>query len=331
MNKIIEKLLEKENSRKLIKQHQNEFRKQLAMFYRDTDYRKIRKRKCKPIEDNTITLVCDMINDIFDNNSIDEIKKNLSFSEKKGIKFELENFHGFNEFFLHDSFFFFYKAFMNCLSCYNLKNTGQVSWNDITAYYAAFYLAQSTNCLLGNYAYIINKNDYYFSEKVAKLITGRDKNNYRIDINTNILNDVVEISISRDKLNTHRWTWEKYNQLIPSSLKINSVYFETNIEGLMKNIDHRNKDNYSFEGYIEIQDFNGSVDDFISQFEVYRHLGNGFDDYPLDVINGWHSLYSLYKELNIKHLPIEKEKFQVLINNIISDEDLKMQLESILT
>lgn len=329
MDKFVNELLEKENSRKLMKKKQLDFRKELAAFYSDADYKKIRAHKCKPIEYNVIKFVCKEINDIFDNMSLNEIKNDNSFDESSGIKFKLEKFHKFNKFFLQDSLFFFYKAFMNCLTCYNLKNTGQIAWNDVTAYYSSLYLAQSTNCLLGNYAYIISKNDDYFSRKIAKLITGQKDRSYRIDINTDIDNDVVEVSISKNKLNTHRWTWKKYNEFIPTILNVDSVYFETNIDGLMKNIDHRNKDNYSFEGYIEIQDFNGSVDDFKQQFELYKLLGSGFDDYPLAVLEGWISLYNLYNELKIKDLPIEKKKFYILINNIIKNEDLKSQLKSV--
>lgn len=326
LKKELEKHLSKldaEEKRK--KREKKQFKKALKGFYTDIDYKNVKENKM-PLQSNIRTWVLNNLRN-----------SNLKIKNGNKLRYKLKGEEAtvVKYLFLHESLFYFYKSFSNILTCDYLKKAGVNSWYDVTAYYAALYLAQATNTLFGNYACMITNKDDDFNEKLFEILNRDDTRNskyksYRMEIKTNINNGDITIVFSNYKLRTHSWIWNSYNRIGLEKIGVSSVYFSNNIDGFTENIsDYRSKENYTVEGYLEIQNFSEDINNFKQQYEIGKLFGGDiYEGYSGEVLYGWFSLYKLYKKLDVNKLPIEKEKFYILINNIIRDENTQEQLKN---
>ena len=127
----------------------------------------------------------------------------------------------------------------------------------------------------------------------------------------------------KGRVKSHDDVWSAYKSLNLKEIGIYPVVY--NIDDLVK---ERNEENYSFEGYSQL-DFNLYIDNFKDYFERdYLKIGANtlFDIESGNVLVALSSLYRLLRDLNINDLPIEKEKITHMIEYCLPDSKAKDKL-----
>lgn len=318
-------------------------RKSLIEFYKQTDYKinslSIRGIPPRPIEWNVPLIIkkvypenVDLFNNSLNNNQVE-------------IEFEQEDLEYFKALLLHESLFNFYKAFYNYLGALKLYDGGLQHWIEITAYYAKFYLANSVNILSGKSRYVVSGSNDNFVEDIYKLINnkGYQKNinkngrfmashaKYGIEINIDPLLNEGKLIISSDlgSGGSHGYVWKKYSSLNTEELGITELTYSYP----QHLSEERNLENYSFEGYKQL-DFNLGVDSFKSYFqrEYIKEQSNLIYTSETAIILGViGELFNLFEVLQIKELPIEKEKLLYMCKYTLGNSEQASKLSDLIS
>lgn len=304
-----------------------DFKDEVIKFYMGTNYQELRKSVPRPKEWHLPLLIYENFND----------QKDYFKSYKKDAKIIVplnhEEMKSLRSTLLHESIFSYYKAFYNYLAAKNLYSSGAIHWIEITAYYAKFFLAQAINTLCGRRSYVINNKNHFFVEHIFKTLnSNKDMSgrvSYSMTLDFNIAGKNGELVFHKKGINSHADIWNNYSELDLHSLGLTKItyeeFFDNDVMHLSK---QRNIENYSFEGYGQI-DFNLDMGNFESYFErdfvkseeelVYNaELG-----LVLGVIS---ELHHLYKKLSINRLPVEQGKLEHMVSYMIDNLILKKKL-----
>ena len=292
-------------------------REQIIEFYKDTNYLSIRESVYRPSElhipnflkrqDNVISEAC--------KNANGEIVK---------IPITSDDCTVISPVILHEVLFHFYKAFYNYLAARSLFFGGMLHWIKITLYYSRFYFARSLTTLVGFQSYGVGRQERFdienwsFDERISNALAKNNKRAdwYRIRMEIDMPKKEGQFLFDKGRVKSHDDVWSAYKSLNLKEIGIYPVVY--NIDDLVK---ERNEENYSFEGYSQL-DFNLYIDNFKDYFERdYLKIGANtlFDIESGNVLVALSSLYRLLRDLNINDLPIEKEKITHMIEYCLPD------------
>lgn len=306
-------------------------REDLISFYKDTNYKStslsIRGIPPRPSEWNMPLF----IKGIYPKNI--ELFKNSYDGNIIEIKLDQEDLDYFKALMLHESLFNFYKAFYNYLSSLKMYNGGLEHWIEITAYYSKLYLANSIIALAGKSRYVVNGRNHNFVEDIYRLINPDkyDKNirkngmfirehaKYGIEIDIDPSVDEGKLSIIKDLGGggSHSYVWKKYAAIQTGEIDITEMTYDYP----QHLSDERNLENYSFEGYRQL-DFNLDLETFRQYFErdyIKKQSDMIYTTEIAIVLGILGQLFNLYKELKVKDLPIEKEKLKFICDYTLGD------------
>lgn len=289
-------------------------------FYQGTDYKtaslSIRGMPPRPSEWNmpvVMKKIFPINKELFEKSIVDkEIK----------ITLDNEDIDYFKPLLLHESLFNFYKAFYNYLCALKMYDGGLEHWINITSYYSKLYLANCMIALVGKSRYVVKGNNHNFDKELYQLINPsgyqRIVNNngefikeyakYGIEIDIDISQHQGEQRIIKNLggSGSHTYIWKKYAEIKTSDFGITEMTYDYP-EHLS---DVRNIENYSFEGYRQL-DFNLPMDNFRQYFERDYIKGQAHLIYTSEtaiILGVIGELFNLYKSLEIHGLPIEEEK-----------------------
>lgn len=231
---------------------------------------------------------------------------------------------------LHESLFHFYKAFYNYLAARSLYFGGMLHWIVVTLYYSRFYLARSITTMLCLQTYQVNRQvrydmkSHFFDERISNVLKStKPVDHYRIRIEIDIKQNQGQITFDRNKVSSHKDVWDDYESLDLQSVGIYPVTYD--IDDMKA---ERNEENYTFEGYYQL-DFNlptYTFKDFFQRDGWKADANRLYESESANVLLSFSSLFRLYKEFNIKNLPIEPKKFTYLIDYCLPDSQLKNNL-----
>jgi hypothetical protein len=306
-------------------------RQDLINFYKDTNYRRtslsIRGIPPRPSEWNVPLF----IKKIYPEN-IDLFKSSVS---NKSIEIQLDNedINYFKALMLHESLFNFYKAYYNYLCALKLYDGGLQHWIDITAYYAKLYMANSIIALTGNSRYVVNGNSGNFVEDIYKLVNPKGYNRnietngkfveehakYGIEINIDPSSSqgVLRIIANLGSGGSHSYIWNKYSEIDTTEFDITRMTYD--YPQHLSN--ERNLENYSFEGYKQL-DFNLGMENFKDYFErdyIKNQAHLIYTSETAIILGLIGELYNLYNSLGVNNLPIEREKLIFMCEYSLGD------------
>lgn len=273
---------------------------------------------------------------------------NRSFNKNQNqieIELDQQDLEYFKALLLHESLFNFYKAFYNYLCALKLYDGGLQHWIEITAYYAKLYLANSIIALTGKSRYIVTGSSYNFVEDIYKLVNnkGYQKNiikngsfvasyaKYGIEININPVSDEGKLIITNNlgSGGSHSYIWNKYSVLNTEEFGVTELTYSYP----QHLSDGRNLENYSFEGYKQL-DFNLDVENFKSYFhrDYIKNQSNLIYTSETAIILGViGELFNLYEEFKVKELPIEKEKLIHMCKYTLGESEQSMKLSDLIS
>ncbi|PWA04975.1 hypothetical protein DCC39_18515 [Pueribacillus theae] len=317
-------------------------RKSLIDFYKETDYTttslSIRGIAPRPSEWNVPLF----IKNVYPTN-IDLFKKSFNNNQVE-IELDQQDLDYFKALLLHESLFYFYKAFYNYLCALKLYDGGLQHWIEITAYYAKFYLANSIITLAGKSRYIVTGSSNNFVEEIYKLVNSKGyhrninkngrlipshaKYGIEIEINPFINEGKLRIINNLGSGGSHGFVWKKYLELHTEEFDITKMTYSYP----QHLSDHRNLENYSFEGYKQL-DFNLEVENFKGYFqrdyikEQSKLIYTSETAIILGVIG---ELFNLYEEFQVSKLPIEKEKLIYMCRYTLGDSEQSRKLADLI-
>lgn len=316
-------------------------KKSICEFYKGTNYNEFRVGSPRPKEWHLPKFIYETFN-----NESEFLRKYL-IGKKIIVPLDYEDMKVMRTTLLHESLFSFYKAFYNYLAAKNLYSSGALHWIEITIYYAKFYLAEAINTLCGVKKYQINSEKFHFVDDIYKLINEDkykklvEKNNpnkvdlseenvsYTIFLNLDINHKIGSLEFSNDRVKSHIDIWKIYSKLNLNDLGLTKMtYEEFHDNGFNHLSKQRNEENYSFDGYMQV-DFNLDSKIFPQYFErdfIKQEEEFVFDDKIGIVLGVFSQIYILYKELAVFDLPIEKEKFKFMIDYMIGNKALMEKL-----
>ncbi|GAB2524760.1 hypothetical protein [Spirosoma aerophilum] len=307
-------------------------REQLLQFYSGTDYKIIRRNPARPSEWHIPLLINETIKSHPD--VLNEIKEK-AVQGRSEINLTNTNCLDLRATLLHESIFNLYKAFYNYLATKRLYKGGAEHWIEITNYYSKLYLARSINTLAGIQTYSVQGNRRYFNREVLEIIKPKDiikfdngerRVNYTIDLKLNIEIGEGKLIFHKQGISTHKDIWDVYKSLKPENLGFYRLdEFSTDEWDL---IDERNKENYSFDGYFQV-DFNLPPISFEQYFDRHYLIETSkfiYDETVGSVLQNFQEIYHLLNEMNIDNLPIEIEKFHHMIDFMLDDSEEKTKL-----
>nr|WP_144922669.1 hypothetical protein [Paenibacillus bovis] len=317
-------------------------RKSLINFYKKTDYTttslSIRGIAPRPSEWNVPLF----IKNIYPKN-MDLFKKSFKNNQVE-IELDQQDLDYMKALLLHESLFNFYKAFYNYLCTLKLYDGGLQHWIEITAYYAKFYLANSIITLAGKSRYIVTGSSNNFVEEIYKLVNSKgyhrnvNKNGsfipshakYGIEININPFINEGKLMIINNlgSGGSHGYVWKRYSNLQTEEFGITKMTYSYP----QHLSDHRNLENYSFEGYKQL-DFNLEVESFKGYFErdYIKEQSNLIYTSETAIILGViGELFNLYKEFQVRKLPIEKEKLIYMCRYTLGDSEQSRKLADLI-
>ncbi|MBT2216470.1 hypothetical protein KK120_11625 [Virgibacillus dakarensis] len=295
-------------------------RKDLINFYKGTNYElvslSVRGMPPRPSEWN----LPQFIKTIYEDN-LELFKKSLT-NNAITIKLDNEDLNYFRALLLHESLFNFYKAFYNYLCAIKMYDGGLEHWIEITAYYSKFYLASSIITLSGKSRYIIKGNNHNFVEEIYKIVNpnGYNKNiskngvfqkkhaKYGIELDIDPSKNESTLYVIKDlgSGGSHTYIWGKYEEINSNEFGITKMTHDYP----QHLSDERNVENYSFEGYRQL-DFNLDPNAFRQYFNrdyIKRQSEMIYTSETAIVLGVIGELYNLFKSLGVDCIPIEKEK-----------------------
>lgn len=317
-------------------------RKSLIEFYKETDYKtkslSIRGIPPRPSEWNVPLF----IKKIYPENK--DIFKNSINNNQFEVKLVQEDLEFFKALLLHESLFNFYKAFYNYLCALKLYDGGLQHWIEITAYYAKFYLANSIIALTGKSRYIVTGSSKNFVEDIYKLVNknGYQSNirkngsfvasyaRYGIEININPSLNEGKLIITKDlgSGGSHGHVWNKYSDIDTKKIGVTEL-----THSYPQHLtEERNLENYSFEGYRQL-DFNLELDNFKGYFqrEYIKNQSNLIYTSETAIILGViGELFNLFEELKVNELPIEKEKLIHMCKYTLGESEQSKKLSDLI-
>jgi hypothetical protein len=256
---------------------------------------------------------------------------------------------------LQESLFSFYKGFYNYLALRKMQDGGLEHWINITSYYSKLFFARSLNTLCGKQVYSIRSDKEYFNEAIfkvlepnkyaslksqlaAKVASGHkfdfttprflSLQTYYLHLSINYTTKKAELNFStqnKQRESSHGQIWKTYTDLNLDGLGLTSLLQTVDYHEL---IEERNEENYSFEGYRQL-DFNLEESNFLGFFERdylkdQNHLV--YDDTSNMVFAAFCEQRQLFQDLNVKRLPIENYKFRSMIMYTLSDSEFRKKL-----
>lgn len=245
---------------------------------------------------------------------------------------------------LHESLFHLYKAFYNYLAARILYDGGMIAWMEITLYYVKFYLARSLTTLVGQQSYQVASDQDWFSVAMFEALTGKeievdrahclDENirqkryKYRVvlDVHPETHSGVLVVDLKG--VSSHRDVWASYESLSVESLGLHSLSDHPENEGPDYLSKLRNMENYSFEGYPQL-DFNLYLQGFKEWFQrdhIRQDSNRLYDWVSGEVLMAFSEQLGLLRSLGIPSLPIEDEKFGYMIDYCLPESQAKQKL-----
>ncbi len=309
-------------------------RKKIIEFYKNTDYQNEVRNGFppRPSEWHFPILLKKIIKE--NEGLVEQLGEN---TENKVIKIQLdeEDCKNIRTTFLHEAIFHLYKGFYNYLAAKRLYRGGVEHWIEITNYYSKLYLARCINTILGHQRYAVQANKDYFDEEIMKIVNPKGLNKlkngnlrvgYSIDLKVNIESSKGELIISNKGISTHQDTWTIYKSFSVEELDLWRLDNFDRDDWDM--IDQRNKENYSFDGYKQL-DFNLAPSSFPGYFNRKMIKDTSqfiYDEIIGEVLQNFQEIYHLLNEFDVEGLPIEKEKFQFMIEDMLDDTPEKEKL-----
>ncbi|MGQ3480846.1 hypothetical protein [Paenibacillus sp. TY11] len=319
----------------------NSLRHAIINFYKDTEYTEFRAGVPRPREWHLPKFMHENFN------------KNVDFFEKykNGTKIIIpldeEDMKLLRVTLLHESLFYFYKAFYNYLAAKNLYLSGALHWIEITNYYAKLYLARAINTLCGIQSYRITSDKFIFIEDVFRITNPKryqtlsnkynpnkidydaDIVSYSMHLKLDIKNKGGHLIFDNERVNSHDDTWRIYCDLNHDELEFTKITYEELFDNKYDHLSKaRNEENYTFDGYMQI-DFNLFNDNFHQYFnrdDTKREAQLVYDDVVGVTLGVFTELFHLYDNLNIPALPIELAKFEHMCKYMIQDKILRDKL-----
>ncbi|MGN8648399.1 hypothetical protein ACTNEO_20365 [Gracilibacillus sp. HCP3S3_G5_1] len=318
-------------------------RKSLVDFYKGTNYRSnslsIRGIAPRPSEWNVPLF----IKNVYPEN-VELFKRSFNNNHVE-IELEQQDIEYFKALLLHESLFNFYKTFYNYLSALKLYDGGLQHWIEITAYYAKFYLANSIIAFTGKSRYIVSGSNHNFVEDIYKLVNnkGYQKNiskngsfvasyaKYGIEVDINPISGEGKLIITKDlgSGGSHGYVWKKYSTLNTEEFGLTKMTYSYPQYLSEK----RNLENYSFEGYKQL-DFNLEVNNFKGYFQR-EHIKNQsnliYTSETAIILGVFGELFNLFDELEVKELPIEKEKLKYMCKYTLGNTEQFRKLSDLIS
>lgn len=299
-------------------------REEIIDFYKGTEYRNIslsvRGIPPRPSEWN----VPQFIKTIYHDNT--ELFKNSLSDNQIVIPLDDEDLQYFKAVLLHESMFNFYKAYYNYLSALKLYDGGLLHWIEITSYYSKLFIADSVIHLAGKSRYIVNGSKFNFVSDLFKLINpkkyqsiidkhgifkpGYAKYGIDIDINPELKSGNLKIIKDLGGGGSHSYIWNKYSEIKSDNFGITELTYDYP----QHLSDLRNLENYSFEGYRQL-DFNLDMENFQQYFQrdyIKKQSDMIYTSETAIVLGVIGELFTLYNEFCIEGLPIDKEKLKYM-------------------
>lgn len=234
---------------------------------------------------------------------------------------------------LHEALFHYYKGFYNYLAARNLYSGGMLSWINITVYYAKFFLARSITTLLGIQNYQVSNRENYFLSTIGQVLHKDSATKYRITVNLDIPLQNGQIIFDLGPVSSHRDVWSSYRTQDIEALEVFPLTYSED-EATLFDIPFdyesrkRNKENYSFDGYRQL-DFNINPTSFPTWFNrdyIKSNCDTLYDMETGGILLAIASMYRLFNELDVIHLPIEISKHTHMVDYCLPDGELKRKL-----
>jgi len=321
------------------------FRKSVINSFKGTNYQEITRSYGTPPRPREwhipilIKHICDTpdnLNVLMENADMNTVRYTLTEDDLPIFKQTL----------IHESLFSFYKGFYNYLAAKRLYGGGVQPWIEITCYYSKLYLARALTTLLGIQKYRVSSDTHFFVKDIFKIVNPNQhqklleeykgnsikykKQNlfYTISLELDIVNNTGLLLFNKKPINSHRDIWEAYSKIDIEGLGITKFTFEEIGHDYYELIAERNRENYSFDGYNQL-DFNLNEKSFADYFErdlvkEKQHLV--YDETVGIVLGVFQELYHFYRELEVNGLPIELNKFRFMIDYMLEDSPVKEKL-----
>jgi len=247
---------------------------------------------------------------------------------------------------LHESFFSFFKGYYNYLAAKRLYAGGLKHWIEITSYYSQLYLAKSLITLAGKQKYAIRSDRSFFIPEIFQIVNPNqyqkflnkygtanidyetEKVSYSITLNVSFDSSPSTLIFDNTSVDSHRYVWEEYSKLDIDGLGMTNFLSPEIGFNHFDIIDFRNRENYSFEGYMQL-DFNLSPQSFPQYFErdhIKDEAALLYDDKAGIVLEVIQQLYHLYQELKIIGNPVQIEKLKFMAEYTLDDSPAKYKL-----
>ncbi len=299
----------------------------LVSYYRSCEYWPRKHSKApRPSELHTPLLVSD---------NADEIVLKWTLANNKAVyTLDEDDCRGFAPVLLHESLFHFYKSFYNYLAGRSLYHGGLLPWIKVTLYYSKFYMARSVTALCGRQAYRVSRDHVYFAEKLAKALAtkGKEPNAYSIWLEMDLERIGGRLLFDREPISSHEVVWNDYRSLSVRDVGLHRLLYEEEGESSLTPLNYlmkeRYEENYSFDGYMQL-DFNLSSQVFKDYFErdyLKTQADTLYDQESGEVLLAFCSQYGLYERLGLADLPIEREKFEYMIDYCLQPSQAKDSL-----
>jgi len=246
---------------------------------------------------------------------------------------------------LHESLFALHKGFYNYLAARRLYGGGLLHWIEITDYYAKLYLARATVTLCGIQKYWVRSDAVYFVPEIFAKVNPKKFEALRragptidwkqqrvaysmaVDLGLTTSSE-PQLRFDITSVDSHKYIWGEYGKLDVQQLGLTSLLLPETVQTFQDLIDERNRENYSFDGYAQV-DFNLPMPNFRGYFErdyVKRAADIIYDDIVGQSLISFMELCNLLLSLRIEALPLKQETLAFMIDYTLDDGAAKDKL-----